>query len=227
MVICLAGILFILIRKFPEVSSVIKNNQPIPNINNDYSDEQAKKRKSVPDKVIEKESLEPEIQPRYSKEVEKILAESRSLLDEKKEHFAEDKLIEAIRLDLHCADAYTLLGDIYFSRKRYSESKESYQASIRYDDDQGAAHYGLALILESESRLNDAANEALIATKISPKNDIWLKKLGDLYLDLRSYAKAINVYKKAAACRPDYSLYKELATKAELKLRTHKSNTRG
>jgi len=225
MVICLAGILFILIRKFPELTSVVKNGSdgfPV--------EKKVIKKEKPAEKTREIDTPElpetPKIKPKYSEKVEKILADARETLSAKKGQLAEEKLIEAIKIDLRCADAYSILGDIYFSRKRYSESKESYQAAIRYDDDQGAAHYGLALILESENRLNDAASEVLLATKIDPKNDIWLKKLADLYMDLRMYAKAVNVYKKAAACRPDYQLYKDLASRAELKLRTHKPNTR-
>jgi len=225
MVICLAGILFILIRKFPEVASVV---------NDDRTGFLVEKKKLIQNKPKEKEQFieskeEPkveEIELKYSEKVEKILSEARELLGQKKEHLAEDKLIEAIKIDLRCADAYSLLGDIYFSRKRHIESRESYQAAIRYDENQGAAHYGLALILESENRLNDATNEVLAATRIDPKNDIWLKKLADLYMDLRMYAKAVNIYKKAFACRPDYHLYQELASKAELKLRAHKPNVR-
>ena len=214
MIVCLAVILFILIRKFPATSELVEDTMPGTN--------------TIMEQIVPLVAVVPEpvevAAPKYPEKISKLLEEAKQAVVENKQQQAEDKLIEVLQEDHHCADAYTLLGDIYFSRKRIEEAKESYRAAIHHDDDQAAAHFGLALICESEGRLNDAVTEILLATKIDLGNDLWYKKLADLYMDLRMYAKAEMAYRKAENLRPDYTHYKELAVAAGKKQLAHKVN---
>lgn len=208
MIICLAVVLFILIRRFPDTAKAVSDQQSTPKVIEEIK---------PAEKVVEKEAV-----PQYSEAVEALLLEAKKLIDENKSRVAEDKLIEAIQEDLHCAPAYTLLGDIYLQRKRLGESEESYQAALRNDDRQAGAHFGLASIFEENGRTNEAVKEAQKAIKIDSTNDLWYKKLADLYMELRVYAKAEMAYRKAENLRPDYAHYKELAILAGKKQLSHK-----
>ncbi len=202
-------ILFIMIRRFPDTAQVLEENGG-----------QAGKIKQEIDKSEPIEEMP--VGSRYSESVKSCLREAKELIDDNKAQQAEDKLIEAIQEDLHCATAYTLLGDIYFQRKRTEEAEESYKAALKSDDSQAAAHFGLALILEEQGRSNEAVKEAQQAVKLDSSNDLWYKKLADFYMDLRMYAKAEMAYRKAEILRPDYAHYKELATAAGEKQLSHK-----
>ena len=278
MIICLAAILFILIRKFPDTAVVneVSSVAQMP-------DASARQQKATPPKVEAKPSVEkvepiikkvepikvepvapvvvepevvevpePEIEPvptfptrtllgrirrqpeklpepvvvevtsKWGQKIDDLLDEARKLMSDNKQQVAEDKLIEALKENYHCATAYTLLGDIYYSRKRNEEAEESYVAAVKNDADEGDAHFGLAMIYEQNGRLNDASKEVLLATRVDDRNDLWFKKLGDLYMDLRMFAKASMAYNKAFNLRPDYTKYKELAALATKKQQSHK-----
>jgi tetratricopeptide (TPR) repeat protein len=212
MIVCLSVILFILIRKFPATSEFVEEKVP----------ESPVLKEKISPIVVAVVEPEFEVAPKYSNTIAELLNDAKLFMTDNKLQQAEDKLIEALQEDHHCADAYTLLGDIYYHRKRVDEATESYKAAIHNDDDQAVAHFGLAGIYESAGRLNDAAGEVLLATKIDSGNDLWYKKLADLYMDLRMYAKAEMAYRKAENLRPDYSHYKQLAVAAGKKQLAHK-----
>jgi tetratricopeptide (TPR) repeat protein len=213
MIICLAVILFIMIRKFPATADIEEADLTIQ-----------KQTQPVAEELVA-EPVE-EVVPKYSEDIENLILESRKLIDDDKLQPAEDKLIEVIQKDLKCATAYTLLGDIYLKRLKKNEAEESYQAAIKNDPDEAAAHFGLGLILEEAGRLNDAVKEVSAAIRIDDQNDIWYHRLGELYMNLRMYSKAGMAYNKAANLRPDYVRYKELALQAEKKQISHKAQSR-
>lgn len=214
MVVCLAVILFILIRRFPDTAKVETKVEK--------SSVQSVTRITQKDNEI----VEEVAAPKYAEKVEALLKEAHILIGENKQQLAEDKLIEAIKIDLNCATAYSILGDIYLDRKRTAEAEETYRAAIRHDNKEASAHFGLALILEEKGRFNDAVAELLLAIKVDGKNDIWFAKLGELYEGTRMFAKAAMAYKKAASLKPDYGRYKELALAAEKKRLAHKTRVR-
>jgi len=213
MIVCLAVILFIMMRKFPSTAEVEEN-------------EPKKIKKDTP--VVEAKVIKPitEAKPKYTSDVEKLLNEARKLIDDDKRQAAEDKLIEAVQIDLKCATAYTLLGDIYLKRRKNNEAEEAYKAAIKNDPEEAAAHFGLGLILEDAGRLNDAVKEVIAATRIDGTNDIWYHREGELYMNLRMYSKAAMAYNRAANLRPDYTRYKELALQADKKQVSHKIQSR-
>lgn len=211
MIICLAVILFILIRKFPSTAEIVaspenKVVQPISKV------------EKVVDKPVAKV-----IVPKYSKEVEKLLLEAKGFFEDNKLQPAEDKLIEAIQIDLKCATAYTILGDIYLKRHKPTEAEEAYAAALKHDSEESAAHYGLALIFEEAGRLNEAVKELTLAIRQNDKSDIWYHRLGELYMNLRMFSKAAMAYNRAANLKPDYIRYRDLALLAEKKQIAHKA----
>jgi len=217
MVICLAVILFILIRRFPDTAKLPTITQLKP-VESEVNDSEIKEEKKL---VSEKENV-----LSYSPEINNLIETARKLTADNKHQQAEDKLIEAIQLDIRCALAYSMLGDIYLHRKKNTEAGEAYRAAIHHDPKEPFAHYGLSLILEEAGRYNDAVAQLLLATRISDNNDTWYKKLGDLYINLRMFSKASMAYNKAAYLRPDYGHYKELALASQKKQQEHKVKTR-
>lgn len=211
MIICLAVILFILIRKFPQTAEL------------DQKVEKNRSNKVVETKVSFKEEPVKEEKPKYDSKVESFLHSAQSLIEDNKLQVAEEKLIEAIQLDIKCATAYTLLGDIYLKRHRAGEAEEAYRAAIKHNSEDASAHFGLGVILEDAGKLNEAVKEVAAAIKIDSSNDVWYFRLGEIYMNLRMFSKAGMAYNRAANLKPDYSRYKELALLAERKQISHKT----
>jgi tetratricopeptide (TPR) repeat protein len=205
-----------MIRKFPATAEMIEDTPlEVPII--------PQKEEAVLE--LQSDPVE-EKQPKYAANVEALLEEATSLIDDNKYQAAEDKLIEAIQEDIKCATAYTLLGDICLKRHKTNEAEEAYQAAVKHDSEEAAAHFGLGQILEDAGKLNEAVKEVTLATRIDDSNDIWYFRLGELYMNLRMYSKAAMAYNRAANLRPDYNRYKELVLQAEKKQQSHKSQSR-
>lgn len=216
MVICLAIILFILIRRFPETAEKLEAEGQANPI----------KEKNQPDKkpliVSKQEEVEAD-PPKYSAPVNKLILEARDAIEIDKYQLAEEKLIEAIKSDKHCATAYTLLGDINYKQKSFVEAEESYLAAIKRDPEESEAHFGLASIYLAKEKPNEAVKELILATRLEPKNDLWQAKLGEVYMELRIFSKAAIAFHRASNIKPDYQRYKKQASEAEEKQKSHKS----
>lgn len=139
---------------------------------------------------------------------------------------AENKAIEIIGKDKRCGEAYILIGKIAFSRGQFDDAKEAFKVALKCDKELGEAHYGLGKIEVAEDNMTggiDHLQKAIILEKGSPD---WYADLGKAYMQVRQYAKAAKVLKRASSLDIDNKEYRELASEAEDKQKSHSMYSR-
>ena len=134
---------------------------------------------------------------------------------------AEEKALEAIGNDKHCAEAYAMIGKIAFFRGEFDDAREAYKAGLRCDRNLAEAYYGLGKIEMRDDNFSKAINNFEKAIGLEKGNAEWYFELGKAYTEIRQYAKAAKVLKKASSIDIDNKDYKTLAAEAEEKQRTH------
>ncbi len=139
---------------------------------------------------------------------------------------AEDKAIEVIGKDKRCAEAYLLIGKIAFTRGQFADAKEAFKTALKCDKELGEAYYGLGKVEVGNENLSGAIDNLQKAIILEKGNPDWYADLGKAYMQVRQYAKAAKVLKRAASLDIDNKEYRELASEAEDKQKTHSMYSR-
>jgi tetratricopeptide (TPR) repeat protein len=154
-------------------------------------------------------------------EIARLLLESKEALEQNDLRAAEERAIEAITKEKKCAQAYVVMGRIAYLRGSFDDARESYKTAIKCNRDLGEAYYGLGEIELQEENFTEAIDQFSKAVSLDRGNATWHAELGKAFMQIRQYSKAAKAFKKAANLDIDTREYKDLATEAENKLRTH------
>lgn len=111
-----------------------------------------------------------------------------SMIDDARKRQAEEKLIEAKKMEI--------LGDEQAALNLYREC-------IRIDPDNDAAYYGSAVLLFDQKQYQDALGFVSQAVKISPDNHWYLDLYGTLLGGIGNYKEAIKVYQQMVQQDPE------------------------
>jgi tetratricopeptide (TPR) repeat protein len=139
---------------------------------------------------------------------------------------AEDKALEAIGKEKKCAEAYVIIGKIAFSRGQFSDAKEAFKTALKCDKELGEAYYGLGKIELNDDNLSEAIDNLQKAIILEKGNADWYADLGRAYMQVRQYSKAAKALKRATSLDIDNKEYKDLASEAEEKQKTHSMYSR-
>lgn len=134
---------------------------------------------------------------------------------------AEDKALEVVIGNKRSAQAYLLLGKIAFMRGQYEDAKEALKTALRCNNDMGEAHFYLGKIEYRNDNLSGAIDSFQKSIYAEKGHADWYAELGKAYMEVRQYAKAAKVLKRASSLDIDNLEYKNLASEAEDKQRTH------
>ena len=139
---------------------------------------------------------------------------------------AEDKAIEVIGKNKRCGEAYLLMGKIAFSRGQFEDAKESFKTALKCDKELAEAYYGLGKVEVGDDNLSEAIDYLQKAIILEKGNPDWYADLGKAYMQVRQYAKAAKVLKRASSLDIDNKEYRDLASEAEEKQKTHSMYSR-
>ena len=240
-ILCLAGALFFLLRHYPEAreaETVIRHNHLKEFFARFSKMRRSKKEVEIARVVID--NANPEITPKevidavntYS-DLEPATAENlyvaEKSLDENDLRQAEEKSLAVIAENKHCSGAYIVIGKVAQQRGQFDDAKEAFLAAVKCHDgkDISEAYFNLGLIESKNENRSNAIKyleKAINAEKGKPE---WYFELGKAYMDVRQYAKAAKVLKRAASLDIDNQEYKTLSSEAEEKQRTHSFYSRG
>lgn len=240
-IICLAVILFLVLKNFPKT----KDDFSVPSASNEINESKTMK-ESIFSKIFAKKSDENradiaavinkdngkiiapleinEAQKAYKEsdpEIAKILYEADQALARGDLREAEDLALQAIVKDKKCAHSYVLVGKVAFSRGSFDDAKESFKMALKCDVETAEAYFGLGQIELRDENFSEALMSLQKAVNLNRGVAEWYAELGKAYMQVRQFAKATKALKRAASLDIDNKEYKELASEAEDKQRAH------
>jgi len=117
---------------------------------------------------------------------------------------AEECFGQCIKISSDNPDAYTELGKLLMSQKKYSEAIKVYRRYISIKENDYTGHYNLAGCYYQTKEFNKAISEYEIAINLNPKSYNCLFNLALIYEETQEYEKAIEGYKSAILMKTDF-----------------------
>ncbi|MDH7499177.1 MAG: adenylate/guanylate cyclase domain-containing protein [candidate division NC10 bacterium] len=112
---------------------------------------------------------------------------------------------KAIALDESQADAYSLLGNIFLMMREYERALQEGERAVALHPNGADHHVWLAMILTTMGRPMEAIELVNKAIRLNPFPPSWYSwSLGNAYLSLERYEKAVAAYRQAIQNSPDF-----------------------
>ena len=232
-IICLAVVLFLVLRNFPESSEGLGSKTGEKKVINFWKKVFHSRKKTLDSiqREIEKNKdkvISPiEIEAASDKFKEEDPETTRTLIDaercflENNLRDAEDMAISVLSKEKKCAGAYVLLGQIAFQRGEFDDAEAAYKTALKCNLEFADAYVGLGSIQVKNENFTDAIDSFHQAISLDRGQAEWWCYLGLSYMEVRQFAKAAKAFKKAASIDVDNKRYKQLAAEAEEKQRSH------
>ncbi len=114
---------------------------------------------------------------------------------------------KAIEMDPGSAGppAYNQIGFLHLYARRLDEARDAFRNAIRIDSLNGAAHDGLANILQMEGKVEEAIAELQIALRFDPNQPRALSTLASLISQKDNQDEALKLCKRAIHLSPKYA----------------------
>lgn len=235
-ILCLAGALYLLLKHYPDAKTlkfpvsreslsqfIGKFKFKGKNISQEIAEEIARGQEDI---ITPKEIEDAAVNFAEDPELAKILIHADKLFAEGDLRGAEDKAIEAIGHNKKSAKAYALIGKIASHRGQFSESEEAYRAALKCNPDFAEAYFGLGKLEMREENFTEATELLAKCIVLDKNHPEWYAELGKAYNEIRQYAKAAKAFKRATSLDMDNKDYKDLASEAEEKQKSHSIYTR-
>ncbi len=166
------------------------------------------------------------VTPLTGERIKELLTEARALARDLKWSEAERRYLEALTLDPRHADAYRGLGQMYIKQKSYVQAKETFEFLLKMKKADDATYAGLAEIVESEGRLDEAAALRVKAVQLSPRQPHRHAELAEFWLRHEDAKKALGAAEQAVELEPTSARYLELSLEAAILLRDRREAQR-
>ena len=88
---------------------------------------------------------------------------------------------------------------------RVDEAERAYKALAQANPELGGPHANLGVIYRQSGKVNESVAELEQATKLSPRQPLYLNQLGIAYRQQGQFAKARDAYQRALALDPGYA----------------------
>lgn len=241
-IICLAISLFLLLRHYPEAKEAPSYipRKTFRSLFSYFKKPVAYLEKEIEAAVTENRAemglpeSEPEPEPAAIRKYGNLDPELAELLCKADELFeindlreAEERSIEAITKNKRCGDAYLIIGKVAFMRGQFDDAREALRVAIKCDNKLGEAYNYLGKVEMRGGNLSKGVDHLEKAVVFEKGHPDWYADLGKAYMEIRQYAKAAKVLKRAASLDIENKEYKDLASEAEDKQRSHSSYFRG
>jgi tetratricopeptide (TPR) repeat protein len=162
--------------------------------------QEAKKNYSTPTKALPVEDKE--------KIIKELFAKNENLSDREDFEVKEANLIKIIELAPQNAEAFELLGILYFANKKYDEAKQALAHVLKLlgqeeGDNQADVYYNLAAIYRETGENENALETIKMAVKISPNSPRYLDSLLEISIMNEDKVSAQDAFEKLSAANPE------------------------
>lgn len=135
-------------------------------------------------------------------DINTILKEAQEFLDEKKWLQAENKFIEAIRLDNKNPDAYRGLGDLYMMKRDYVHARETLEFLIKLGKADSRIYATLGAVAREQGNLEEAKSDLLKSISLESKLVGAYVDLGLVYQSQGEHERAVEALVRAVEIEP-------------------------
>ena len=120
--------------------------------------------------------------------VEDAFQRAEHLRKERRLLEARDVLIEALKYNVHPAQVYFRLGNIYHDQKEYDRAEYAYRRAIDHDPRHINAHHNLSVVCKRQGKLADSIKLYKQANKLARQHPERVKLTSDQIVSLRRFA---------------------------------------
>lgn len=135
--------------------------------------------------------------------INKLLTEAESLKKEEKYSLAEKKYIEILKVDTFSLEAYKGLTDLYCQTKDYEHAKETLEYALKLGENDDFLFSQMAKISSAQGDLKQAEDSYLKSIELNNQNANYYYDLGNIYLQLDDFPKALEMAKKTVELEPN------------------------
>lgn len=141
---------------------------------------------------------------RVQAEVDNLVQQAQSFLNEGEYRAGEEKAFQAIRLDPRSVTAFELLGSLYLETKEYGHAREVYQFLLKLQGESDVVHEHLAVADRGEGRLEEAEHELQRAITINANVMTYHLELAQIERQLEHWAEAFASIQAASRLEPNH-----------------------
>lgn len=137
-------------------------------------------------------------------EIQEILDQAELFAKDEEYRAAEEKALQAIRLDPRSIPAFEFLGELYMDMKEYGHAKEVYKYLLKISGESDKTYEHLAEADIAEGSLEDAERD--IKQAIALNHDVmpYYLELAQIERQLANWAQAFDAIQEAAHREPNH-----------------------
>lgn len=136
-------------------------------------------------------------------EISATLDQARALMDDKEYPAAEEKIMQAVRLEPRSVPAFELLGELYMTTKEHGHAKEVYQYLLKLTGDSDAIYEHLSKADLAAGHLEEAREELSHAIDLNRTVATYHVELAEVYTALNDPGKAFSSIQEATRLEPN------------------------
>lgn len=136
-------------------------------------------------------------------EILEILDQAKALMSDGEQAAAEEKILQAIRLEPRSVPAFELLGELYMAMKEYGHAKEVFQFLLKLTGETDAIYEHMAEADLAEGHLEEAGTAFQKAVELNPKITAYHFDLARVYHQLEQWSKAFASISDALRLEPN------------------------
>lgn len=140
---------------------------------------------------------------RVDHEIAATLDQARALIDDKEYAAAEEKIMQAVRLEPRSVPSFELLGELYMVTKEHGHAKEVYQYLLKLTGDSDAIYEHLSKADVAAGRLEEARDELEHAVDLNRTVAAYHTELAEVYTALGDHTKSFASIQEAARLEPN------------------------
>ncbi len=130
-------------------------------------------------------------------EMKSLLGEAYTLIQENELNAAEKRLHLLLRKAPRNISALQMLGNVYFSQKKYSEAEKTFRTLVTIDSQRSINYNNLGQTLAAQGKYFEAVPELKKASILAPELVQPHLNLAEIYVKLNRKKAAVNELKKA------------------------------
>lgn len=140
---------------------------------------------------------------KVDQEISAMLNQSRELMSDKEFPAAEEKIMQAVRLEPRSVPAFELLGELYMTTKEFGHAKEVYQYLLKLAGDSDAIYEHIGKAEVAAGHLDEARDNLEQAVDLNRTVAIYHTELAEVYIELNDPAKAFISIQEASRLEPN------------------------
>lgn len=140
---------------------------------------------------------------RLDQDIQALLGQAEVFITDGEYQAAEEKALQAIRLEPRSVPAYEMLGKIYLGNKQYGYVKEVYKYLLKLTGEKDAIYQHLGEADLAEGHYQEAESEFQRAIDLNKNISTYYLELAQVYRATNEWAKAFRQIEEAARLEPN------------------------